>query len=357
MLPLLKFLLRRLAAVPITFLVITAVLYSVVMLAAPEERASLYLPPRLPSNMTPERMQQILNVIIEEHGLNDPFPQQYFRWLSGLLRGDWGWSPVLNADVLEALLDRTPATAELTLYSILLLIPIGLVSGVMAGWQENSRADHRFRLVAFVATSIPPFILGLFLLSIFYVGLGWFAPGRTGITELSLRTFTSFQRYTGLLTVDGLLNGRLDVTIDALRHLALPVFSLSLAHWATLARVTRATVIDVKDQEYIVAARARGLLPRSVIWQHAFRNALLPGLTSSALSAASLVTGVFIIEVIFNYKGVAEMMVDSMLFGAPDAPLTLGFAVYSVLLVLPLMFILDVLKAVVDPRVREGEIV
>jgi peptide/nickel transport system permease protein len=349
---LLAFILRRLASIPLTLLIITAMLYAIIMLAPAQERAALYLPPRLPRVLSEETLQRILDGIIAEQGLDDPYPQQYLRWLGNLLRGDWGYSPVLNSAVLPALVRRTAVTVELTLYSILLLIPLGLISGVVAGWREGGRADRRFRAVAFVATSIPPFILGLVLLSIFYVGLRWFPPGRTGITELSLQRFTTFQTYTGLLTIDGLLNRRPDVTIDALRHLVLPVFALSLVHWATLGRVTRAALIDVKHREYITAANARGLRPRSIVWRHAFRNALGPALTSSMLSAASLVTGVFVIEVVFNFKGLSELIVRGMGF-APDAALAMGFAVYSVLLVTPLMIGLDLLRAVVDPHFGE----
>lgn len=350
--PFFIFLLRRLALIPVTLVIITAVLYGIVMLAPAEERARLYLPPGSPPVMTEEKLQNVLDNIIASHGLDDPFPQQYLRWLGNLLRGDWGWSPVYQAEVLDALLQRTPVTAELTLYSIVLLIPLGIISGAIAGWREGQRFDRRFRLLAFIATSIPSFILGLVLLSIFYVGVRWFPPGRTGILELSFHRATTFQRYTGLLTVDGLLNGRVDVTLDALRHLVLPVLSLSLAHWATLGRVTRAAMIDVRNQEYMAAAHSRGLLPRSLIWRHALRNALAPALASSALSAASLMTGVFIIEAVFDFKGLSELIVSSVR-GTPDAPLALGFAVYSVLIVLPILFILDLLKALVDPRLAE----
>lgn len=350
--PWLQFLLRRLAAIPLTLLFITAALYGAFMLSSPEERAQLYLPPNLPRVVTEERLQTVIDGIIAQHGLNDPYPQQYARWLGRLLRGEWGWSPVLQGDVLELLLNRAPVTIELALFSILLLIPMGLIAGVLAGWWEGSRLDNVMRLSAFIATSIPPFILGLFLLSIFYVGLRWFPPGRTGIVELSLQKVGSFRHYTGFLVLDGILNRRPDVVADAGRHLVLPVFTLSLVHWATLTRITRAAIIDVKDQEYIMSARARGLLRRSVVWRHAFRNALGPSLTSSALSAASLVTGVFVIEVIFGLKGLSDLIIRGV-GSAPDAPLALGFAVFSVLLVLPIMFILDIIRAWVDPRLRE----
>lgn len=351
MTPWLRFVLRRLAAIPLSLLIITALLYAVVMLAPPEERATLYLPPNMPRVMTPEKLQNVIDTIIAEHGLDDPYPQQYVHWLDRLLHGQWGWSPALQSNVLDALLRRAPVTIELALFSLLSLIPLGLFSGVIAGWREGTRFDDGFRLLAFSATSLPPFIVGLFLLSIFYVGLRWFPPGRTGIIELSLRSVTTFENYTGLLVLDGLLNRRFDVVFDALRHLALPVLTLSLVHWATLARITRASIIDVRDQEYIAAARARGLLPRSIIWRHAFRNVLVPSLTSSALSAASLITGVFVIEVIFSFKGLSELIILGVQ-GTPDAPLALGFAVFSVLLVLPIMFALDLLRAWVDPRLH-----
>ena len=161
------------------------------MLTPAEERAKLYLP-RGSSNSPGRTDSVLIQRIIDQHGLNDPYPVQYVRWLARLLQGDWGWSPTLRADVLEALLVRTPSTVELTLLSILLLIP----------------------------------------------------PGRLSVSEQLLVHSEAFTAYTGLLTLDGLLNGRLDISISALRHMILPGVTLSLLHWATLGRVTRAAVIE-----------------------------------------------------------------------------------------------------------------
>jgi peptide/nickel transport system permease protein len=347
--PTLKFVVRRLLAIPFTLLVITAVLYGIVMLAPIEARVSLY-EPRGGKSRNPEALRQY---IIKEYGLNDPYPVQYARWAFRLLQGDWGWSPLLRADVLEALLTRTPATVELTLYSVLLLVPLGLASGVVAGWRPERPADHGFRLIAFVATSIPPFILGLMLLGIFYAGLQWFPPGRIDIADSFVVTSPPFSTVTGLLTIDGLLNGRLDITLNAFRHLALPAFTLSLAHWATLGRVTRAAIIEERTKDYITAARGRGLPRQTVVWRHALRNAMIPGLNSTALSAASLIMGVFVVEIVFGFPGVSELATLSWAY-TPDAAAAMGFAIYSVLLVLPLMFVFDVLQGIVDPRIREG---
>jgi peptide/nickel transport system permease protein len=349
----LKFLLRRLLWVLITLLVITAVIYGIVMLAPLETRARLYMGRRVRIFMPPELERRTIERIIREHGLNDPYPTQYFHWASRLIQGDWGWSPLLRSDVLDALLVRTPATAELTFYSLLFFIPLGLVSGAVVGWKQGRIADHGFRLAAFIATSIPPFVLGLVLLSVFYVGLHWFLPGRLGTLEGLVIRSSSFKTFTGLLTIDGLLNGRLDISLDAMRHLVLPVVTLSLVHWATLGRITRASMIEEQDKDYIVAAHARGLPPQRILWRHALRNAIVPGLTSSALSAASLVTGVYIVEVVFGWPGVSKLITSTM--WQPDASLAVGFAVYSVLTVLLVMILLDVIQAIADPRLREGE--
>lgn len=343
----------RLLAIPLTLFIITAALYGIIMLAPAEERATLYLPPRLPSNMPPERFETIVQGIIEEYGLNDPYPVQYLRWAGNLLRGDWGWSPTFNEDVLTLLKRRLPVTAELAFYVVLVMVPVALLSGVVAGWRAYSPLDRGFRLSAYASTSIPPFILGLFLLAIFYVGLGWFPPGRTSIYSLTLST-SDFQTITGFLTIDGLLNGRVDVTVDAFRHLALPVFTLSLFYWATISRVTRVAMIEEKGQDYLVSAKAKGLHDRTLEWRHAFRNAAIPSLTAMILSAAGLITGVYVVEAVFNFNGLADLVTKGF-FVAPDAPLVMGFAVVSVLLVIPIMLVLDLLRLAVDPRLRDQD--
>jgi peptide/nickel transport system permease protein len=346
-----KFLVRRAIFMMLTFVIITAVLYGVLMLAPVEARATLYLP-RTDFGVS----YTMLRGIIEDHGLDDPYPVQYVRWLGKLLRGDWGWSPALRDDVLTAMLRRTPVTAELTLWSVLVFIPLGILSGAIAAWQRGRTSDHGFRLFAFIGTSIPPFILGLMLLAIFYVGLRWFPVGRLTLSSELLVKSAEFKTITGLLVVDSLLNGRPDITLDALRHLILPVFTLSLTHWATLGRVTRAAMLEELHKDYINTARGKGLSWRQTLWRHALRNAMLPALNSAGLSAASLVTGVFVVEVIFALPGVSAPLSTSTRYATtliPDITTTMGFAVYGILLVLPLMFILDVLQMLIDPRLRE----
>ena len=351
--PFLQFVIRRFLAVPISLIVITMVLYGGVMLTPPEGRAALYFPPNVSPYLTEEQLNNIQEKIIKEYHLRDSFPVQYYYWARTLFDGTWGYSPSMNEFVLPALLRRTPVTLELGLYSLLFLIPLGLVSGVMAGWKRSSVFDRVFRSFAFLGTSTPSFILALVLLSVFYINLQWFAPERISLKVSLDLAKEGFNNFTGMLTIDSLLNGRLDVFADAWKHLAMPVFTLSLYHWATLGRIARASMIDERNKEYILAARARGIAERSVVWRHAFRNMLTPSLTSIALSGASIVTGVFVVEIIYGFNGVSSVILSAMA-DIPDAPAALGFAVYSVILVLLLMFFLDVLQAALDPRVREG---
>lgn len=353
-LPVLKFLLQRLGTIAITLLIVSSLIFGIISLAPLESRVDLYMGRRVRVNLPPEIEQRFREHIIREHGLDKPFPVQYAHWVTRLVQGEWGWSPLRRADVLDLLVKRTPATVELTLYSLLLFIPLGLASGAVAGWRRGRPSDRGFRLTAFIATSIPPFILGLVLLSVFYVGLHWFLPGYLSTNEAMATRADGFRVYTGLLTLDGLLNGQPQVSLDAARHLVLPVVTLSLFHWATLGRVTRALIVEEVNKGYVTAARARGVAPRRILWGHAVPNVLAPSLTSSALSAAALVTGVYVVEVVFNWPGVSSLITATV--WEPDVTLAAGFAVYSVLAVLAVMFLLDIVQVIVDPRLRgEGE--
>jgi peptide/nickel transport system permease protein len=241
---------------------------------------------------------------------------------------------------------------ELGLYSLLVLVPLGLASGLMAGWRPRRPFDHAFRAVAFLGTSVPPFTLALMLLAFFYVQLGWFGPGRLDPVTNQEVAQASFRHVTGMLTVDSLLNGRWDILATALRHLVMPVLTLAFYHGSVLGRITRATVIDERGKQYIISARARGVAESRLIWRHALRAIVAPSLTTIALTAAALVTGVFVVEILFNINGVSQVIVSAM-STVPDAPAALGFAVYSILMVIGLMFILDIVLAWLDPRVRD----
>src|SRR5574341_462234 len=320
--PFLQFVIRRFLVIPVSLVIITMVLYGGVMLTPPEARAMLFYPPNK-RVVSEEQERQFREMLIERHHLRDPYLVQYGSWLQSLIDGSWGYSPSMKLDVLPALVRRTPATLELTFYSLLIFIPLGLISGVAAGWRPYQLRDNLFRSGAFLGMTVPPFILAIIFLSVFYVKLEWFAPERINYTfgyEMSKETFHAV---TGFFTIDALLNLRMDIFVDALRHLAMPVITLSLYNWATLGRVTRATISAQRNKEFIISARARGLTEHRVVWKHAFRSVLAPSLTSIGLSAATILTGAFIVEIIYNMHGVSEVLTTSMR-GIPDAPAALG---------------------------------
>ncbi|MCL4559190.1 MAG: ABC transporter permease [Chloroflexi bacterium] len=354
--PLARFLLLRLLLIPLTLLVVTATLMGLLTAVPPQVRALLYLPKRALDNvfeLNMDELRQVTDRYIQLHHLEDPFPVQYADWVVSVFTHGGGYSPTAKGDVFDALLRRTPVTAELTLYSLLTFIPLGIVSGLRAGWKPGGFLDKCFRIGAYIATSLPPFITALVLLGIFYVFLGWFPPGRLGTAFSQEVLSPKFHLFTGLMTIDSLLNGRLDIFIDSVRHLVLPVVTVSLLYWATLSRIVRSTIINERRKEYLTAARARGIPEKRLLWRHALRNVLSPALSSSALAAASLFTGIFMIEIIFDLKGVADLVVHASSVGL-DVPIAMGFSVYAICIILVIMFVLDVLRAILDPRSREG---
>ena len=337
----------------ITLIFITAVLYASLMITPPETRASLYMPKKTSPRMTDEMYQKLLQQMVEKYKLNAPFPVQYFSWAGHLLRGNWGYSPNLQEDVFTGLMRRAPATLELTFYAILVYFPLGLLSGVLSGSKKKSVFDRLFRATAFVATSLTPMILAIMMMVVFYITLRWFAPGRLGTAFEPMIGAEQFKAYTGFFTIDGLLNGNPQLSLDALRHLAMPALTLAFAQWAILGRITRATIIEENQKEYIIAGRALGLRERTLAWRYALGNSAAPVLTHTMLTAASLMTNIFVVEIIFNYPGLSTVGVKSLAF-IPDAPSAMGFAIYSTILVLVITTMLDLLKAVVDPRLRES---
>jgi ABC-type dipeptide/oligopeptide/nickel transport system permease component len=350
--PFLRYLIRRLLALPVTLIIVTGALYAFMMITPAEERASLFLPRRI-DRMTPDKIALLTQEIIKERHLNEPFPIQYGFWAANIIKGEWGYSPLLQSEITDLIRPRSLVTIELTLYTLLTFIPLGLISGLFAAQKHRLFADRLFRFTAFSSTSIPPFILAIMLLGMFYVTVKWFPPERLSTGFSSIMHSEGFRNYTGLITIDGILNGRLDLTLDAIRHLVLPVFSLGLLHWATLGRIVRVTALEERRKLYILSARAHGVSEKQITWRHILRNILSPALSNSALSAASLFTGVIVIEKTFNFYGISDMVLS--ITSIPDMSAVMGFAVYSVLVVQAVIFIFDFIQAMVDPRVLSGE--
>jgi ABC-type dipeptide/oligopeptide/nickel transport system permease component len=349
-----RFLLNRLFSILLTLWLLSMLLYGIFMLTPPEVRATLYYSSGVNLDLMSDlEIKRLNDQIIKRQHLDGSFIIQYTSWVQNLLKGDWGWSPVRRVNVLPILLRRALVTSELAFYSLIIFIPMGLISGLRAGVNWKSRMDTQFRITAFIATAIPPFIMALVLMSIFYIGTHWFPPQRLGIQGTLYIHSDAFRQFTGFLTIDGFLNKRPDISLEALRHLVLPALTVCLGYWGLIGRVTRASVIEEQFKDYFLAAQARGLSTSIITWNYLFRNALTPALTSTMLSAASIFTSIFIVEVIFDFKGISSLVLDFSL-PAPDASLLLGFSLFSVIAVLLLTLILDLIIAALDPRIREG---
>lgn len=344
----LRFVIRRLLALPVVILMVTLVLFLLILRLPAEQRVMIYVPSVNP-HMSEEEWERMLQKIIEQRGLDDPAPVQYVRWLKDLVAGEWGYSPTWRQTVLEGLKQRAPATLELALFAMIPAIMLALVLGGMAARFDRRLPDHLLRAGAFVAWAFPPFILALILMNIFYAWLGWFPPERLSIWARPVVASDEFQTYTGLMTVDALLNGNLAIFWDAIRHLVLPAITLGLAVWALLARLMRSSLLDVLRQDYITTARAKGVSEQAVVSRHARRNAVLPVITAGGVAMSMLISGVVVVEVVFNYNGVGRWAVEALI--QADVPVTMGFAFFGCTVTVLASLLADILYAVVDPRV------
>lgn len=349
------YVLRRLLIIPLLLGGVTVLIFAMLSLLTPYERASLYVPD------IPKR-QGAIDLIVEKYGLDDPIHLQYWYWLvgrkdpdtgeikGGVLRGDLGWSRVGKGSVVEVVGRRLPATAELALWSAIPMIGIGIWLGVVSAVHHNKLMDQVLRVFSIVGWSIPTFVFGLLVLMIFYARLGWFPPDR--LSEWALRVVQSeeFIRYTQMNTIDALLNLRVDIFVDALLHLVLPVLTLAYLNWAFLLRVTRSSMLDILRQEYMTTARSKGLAEGDVVRRHALPNAMIPVITVGALILVGLLNGVVITETVFNYPGMGSFLAQAAL--SLDVVSVLGITLFSSLILVGGNLLVDLLYGIVDPRIR-----
>jgi len=349
------YIIRRLLVLPIIVLGVTMLIFTLLSLLTPYERASLYVAD------VPKRQGSIESVI-EKYGLDDPVYVQYWYWMvgrrdsdtgdvhGGVLRGELGFSQTLSGPVLKVLMRRLPATAELAVWAAVPMISMGILLGVLSAVNHNGFVDQVMRVFSIVGWSIPTFVFGLIALMVFYARLGWFPPGRLSNWAAQIVQADGFRQVTHMHTLDALLNLRFDVFLDALKHLVLPITTLAYLNWAYLLRVTRSSMLDVMRQEYLTTARSKGLLERIVIMKHALPNALIPIITVGGLVLVGLLNGVVITETIFNYPGMGSFLAQAAL--SLDAISVLGVTLFSSLILVMGNLVVDVLYGFADPRIR-----
>ncbi len=338
-----NYIIRRLLFLPVIMFGVTLLIFAILQLLDPAERAALYVRD-VPKN--PRAVQET----IRKYGLDKTVHEQYVDWVAKVARGDFGWSRTAQRPVLDAILYYFPATLELALLSILPIVFGGVWLGVRAAVNHNKPIDHIARIFAMIGTSFPSFVFALLMLMIFYANLQWFPPGRLSDELNAVVSSDQFRRITGMNTLDGILNARIDVTLDSLKHMLLPVLTLSFLNWAVFLRVTRASMLDVLSQEYVRTARSKGLKERVVIETHALRNALIPVATLGGIAFVSLLNGVILTETVYNYRGMGWFAANAAL--RLDVISVLGITLFTAVLLVMANLVVDVLYGFLDPRVR-----
>ena len=292
----------------------------------------------------PEATAEQIQGLREAWGLNQPLYIQYGIFLKNLIRGDLGYSLVSRRAVTEELRYYFPATLELTTVSMMISIVLGIFIGIVSAVRRNRFFDHLTRTYCIFGISMPIFWLGLLLLLLFYVKLGWL-PGGGRIAD-----GIEVQSITGLLIADCLFTGNWLGLGSSLLHLILPAFCLSSSFLATISRIARSSVLQVIREDYVRTARAKGLPEFKVLAIHVLRNSLLPVITISGILYGQLLGGAVLTETIFSWPGMGRYVVRSIL--NLDFQPILGFTVLCALLYALANLVVDLLYSIVNPQIR-----
>lgn len=263
-------------------------------------------------------------------GLDDPLPVQYLKWISRALVGDFGFSFATNEPVSAVLARRFPATLELFVWALLLALVVSIAIGVVSALRQYTVTDYTLTILAYFGVSIPIFIFGLFAQDIFGIWLHWLPT--SGTVTLGV-TFDAF-----------------DAAWDHLNHLILPMSVLAITFVAAWSRYMRASMIEVKKQDYIRTARAKGVSPGVLIFRHALRNAVIPLITVVAIDFGAVAGGAAITEGVFAWPGMGQLFLQSL--DSRDYPVLLAMLLISAIFVVVFNLIADVLYGVMDPRIR-----
>jgi peptide/nickel transport system permease protein len=323
---------------------VSALLFGILMTFSPERRAATYV-------SSPQQAKDIPR-LIRQFGLDDPFYVQYVRWMKALLSGNMGWSLVASRPVGEAFWNYFPVTLEMNLFAAPIVILFGIWLGTLSGIHRDTWIDHVTRILAIVGWSLPTFLFALVLLMIFYGYFQLFSPGVLSdhLTMFIIDNPDKFRNFTGMYTIDGLLNGRIDIFLDALAHLVLPVLTYVIVVVALNMRVMRSGMIEELSKDYVTTARAKGADKRTIHIKHARRNALLPVVTVAGQLVAMSMEGSIAVEVVFNRHGIGWWLAESAI--QLDVPVLLCICLFMGVVFVITNLTLDILYAYIDPRIR-----
>jgi peptide/nickel transport system permease protein len=288
--------------------------------------------------------QRTINAIKEKYGLDKPFYIQYGIWLNRALHGDMGRSIVSNEYVTKEIFERFPHTFELTFFAMILAIAIGTMAGIISASRQYSALDYTFMGIALFGISMPVFWLGIMLMMIFGVYLRWLPIGGR------INILIPFHRITGFYLLDSIITGNFAALISTVRYLVLPSAALATIPMATIARVSRSSMLEVLRQDFIRTERAKGLSERVVIYKHAVRNAMIPVVTVIGLNFGLLLAGAILTETVFSWPGIGRYVVNAV--GMRDYPVVQGCVLFFAFVFVIVNLITDVIYVYIDPRIH-----
>ncbi|MCF7645591.1 ABC transporter permease [Bacillus subtilis] len=325
---------RVLGTIPVLFMV--TLLIFVLIKLAPGDPVDM-----LVSDEVTEEIRQNIRIA---WGLDQPVYIQYLTFIKNALMGDLGESFRYREPVMDLILQRLPASIELAIYSTLLAVILGLPLGVWAASKPNSFVDTIGSIGGFFGISLPNFWLGILLILLF-AGMFNLLPSGGRVTW-----GMDVPAITGFLTIDALLAGCWDALWDAVRHLTLPVIVLGTNMAGIIMQITRASVLENLQEDYVMTARAKGMSARVVLWRHAFRNALISVVTIIGLEFGTLISGAIIVETVFSWPGIGYLLLQGITFR--DFPLITGLVLVYTSLFVFINLVIDMIYTIVDPRIR-----
>ena len=327
---------RLLLVIPMVFILLTLVF--LLMRVAPGDPISASLGGRVP--------QEEVERIKAELGYDRPVYVQYVEYLGDVLRGDFGTAITDSRPIGDIVRDNGAATLELTFFAMIIAIVVGVTFGLLAGRYRDTWIDGGGRLFGILIYAMPVFFLGLMAQLFFGSYLGWLpTSGRASpLVDATLVT------HTNIYTIDTLIDRDWDAFVDVVKHLILPAVTLGLVTAGVFIRLIRVNVIRTMKDDYIEAARARGIDERSVVYHHAFRNALVPVITVVGLTVALLLSGAVLTETTFNWPGIGKTLISYL--ENRDYPAVQGIIIVFALVVVAVSVVIDFVNAYIDPRIR-----
>jgi len=328
---------RLLLTIPMLLILLTLVF--LILRVMPGDPVAAMLGGR---NVSPELMDEYRHKM----GVDRPIPVQYAEYLGSIIRGDFGKSFSTSKPVVSEIFLRFPATLELAFFGLIFAWIFGFGTGLIAAVRVDRPIDHIVRVFHIGSFAMPLFWLGLMLQVIFAVKLGWLPVA----TRIGGRIAFTFQSKTGFYLLDAILSGNGKVIADVAKHLVLPSITLGFAQAGLLGRMTRASMLEVLDQDYVTTARAKGLAERVVVMSHALRNAMIPIVTVFGLQFAILMGGAVLTETVFSWPGIASFLVRSI--ESRDWPAIQGAIVFIAIFISVINLLVDIAYSFIDPRVR-----